>query len=168
MRKPKKPPFNLVPCRNWHLQYLAEHMRPDEIRHFLAFSGAPHYEPDTAASAFMQTGGLKMTVLSLEGVPLVSGGFYRSRGNAWEGWLAGTMDAWENHYRVVSRSARWLMGEVFRMGATRISIMTIAERTSATDWYQRVLGMQLDGTLRHAGCNGEDVVIYSRLGEMPR
>jgi hypothetical protein len=163
MRFPTNAPAGVVPARNVHFQYLAEHMREDEKQHWLAMSGANSYNSDVAAAGFMLTNGMRMTLLGVDGMPVIAGGFVPSRGNSWDGWMVGSIEGWDKEWRSITKAVRWLMGEMFRAGATRLSITTLASRHEALDWYEKALGMECEGTLRCAGSHGEDLVIYSRI-----
>lgn len=155
--------MNLVAAKNWHFTFLAEHMRLDEQRHVLALSGADTFDPEVAAAAAIATPGIRFTVMGPHGMPVVAGGFVPLRGQCWEGWMMGTLESWQSHYRHISRAVRWAIAQLFEQGATRLQVTTLADRDSALDWYERALGMHCDGTLRAAGAHGEDLVIYSRL-----
>lgn len=161
---PERAPRCVVPARNAHFQYIAENMRPDEIEHWKAVTGALEYNPDVAAGAFIAGPGIKFTVLDANGTPACAGGFQDMGFGVWEGWMAGTMSGWSSTWRSMTKGARWYMGYLFQhQNARRICITTVATRTCATDWYQRALGMRLDGTMRAAGAHGEDMVTYSRI-----
>ena len=165
MLYPSRTPANVVAPKNWHFQYLADHLRADEKSHWLAFSGADVFDADVAAQAYMMTPGLAFTLLGSDGMPAVAGGFREVRKGAWEGWMVGTAEGWDRHWRGITRATRWLMGQLFVMGARRLSIDTVATRVDATDWYGRALGMRLEGVQRRAGAHGEDIVTYSRIAE---
>lgn len=162
MITPSKPPANVVAPRNWHFQYLADHLRPDEIEHWLAISGAASFDPDVAALAYMNTPGLKFTLLGRDGMPVVAGGFHEVEPGVWQGWMVGTLAGWHSHWRMITKASRWLMGQLFALGAQRLCVNTIASRTAATCWYARALGLRLEGTLAGAGHRGEDFVYYAR------
>lgn len=165
MRYPSRPPSNVVAPRNWHYQVLAEKMRADEIAHWLAVSGADAYDADVAARGFMNTPGLAFAVLDERGMPAAAGGFQQSLPGVWDGWMAGTSDGWDLHWRAITKATRWLMGQLFAQGARRLAVDTIATRTAATAWYAQALGMRHEGTRRRAGAHGEDLVTYSRIAE---
>lgn len=165
MRIPLTPPSSLAPARNWHFQYVAEHMRPDEQAHWLALTGALAYDADTAAMGFLNTPGLHFAILRADGVPAVAGGFTRLRGATYEAWMVGTLNGWESHWRDITRAARWTMREQFRAGAQRVQIITLASREQAGEWYVYALGMQRESVLRQAGANGEDLVMYATFRE---
>ncbi len=160
---PSNPPKNVIAARNWHLQYIAERMRPDEIQHWLAVSGAKAYDPEVAAAGFIGTPGLKFSVLHTDGNPAICGGFHESHRGCWEGWMVGTERGWSECWRSITKGSRWLIDELFTSGARRVSISTIAERVAACSWYDEGLGLQWEGTHRAAGAHGEDIVFYSRI-----
>ena len=164
MRDPTKMPSNVVLARPWHFMVLAEHMRPDEIEHWLAVSGAREYDADTAAAGFINTPGLKLALLDDAGQPLAAGGYYETARGVFDGWMVGTLDGWGTNWRSMTKSVRWMLGHAFgTLGARRLSITTLASRTCATDWYERALGMQREGVARKAGAQGQDMVTYSRV-----
>jgi hypothetical protein len=162
---PNNPPSNIMKALNWHMQYIAERMRPDEIQHWLAVSGAPSYDPEVAAAGFIATPGLKFSVLHTDGNPAIVGGFHEVSAGCWDGWMIGTLVGWEECWRSITKGSRWLIDELFASGARRVCISTIAERTEACMWYVDGLGLQWEGTHRRAGAHGEDIVFYSRITE---
>lgn len=159
----KHAPAHVVTARPWHFLYLAERMRPDEQRHVLALTGADHYNADVAAEAAIRSEGLRFALLGDDGAPVVAGGYVPVRGHCWEAWMMGTLEGWEKHWIGITRGVRWTMARMFEQGATRIQVMTLADRLPALEWYERALGMQCDGKLCAAGARGEDLVIYSRV-----
>lgn len=164
-RFPSQVPRNVVPARNWHFQWLADHMRPDEIQHWLAHTGAKQYDPDVAAAGFINTDGMKFAILADDGYPAAAGGAREVQSGVWEGWIVGSMDGWHTSWRRITRATRWLMGQLFEMGARRLFVYTTADRKDAARWYRRSLGMNCEGIMRSAGHVGEDMVIYARIKE---
>jgi len=161
---PRQPPTNVVIARNWHFQYLAEHMRPDEIEHWMAVTGASTYDPDACAAAMIQSPGMKVAIVDGQGVPMIAGGYHETVPGVFEGWAVGSMEGWDSQWRSITKTARWLVGNAFaHLGARRVFITTLASRTCATDWYRRALGMQYEGTARKQGAQGQDMVTYSRV-----
>lgn len=160
-------PAGFVPAKNLHLQYLAEHMRPDEQRNWLALTGAREYDAEVCASALIATQGLKFVLLQPNGLPAMAGGFDPQGHECYAGWMVGTMDGWGASWRSITKAARWACAEMFEAGARRITITTMASRSGACDWYSRFLGFRRDGVLRAAGAGGEDMAVYSRIaGDM--
>lgn len=163
MIAPSKPPSNVVPCRNAHLQYLCERMRPDEIEQYLALTFAKAYDADVAAAGLIAITGLKFTVLGSDGLPVAAGGYSEVQPGVWESWMVGSMDGWATHWRSMTKAARWLMDGLFEMGARRLQTHALASRTRAIDWYERSLGLVHEGTARQAGMNGQDVTCHARV-----
>jgi hypothetical protein len=160
---PSRAPANVIAPRNWHYQYLADHLRPDEIEHWLAITEAATYDPDVAARACMNTPGLAFTVMGSDGYPVAAGGFHEIAPGVWKGWMVGTMDGWRKHYRSITRATRWLMGQLIQVGAKRFCVNTLVSRTGATRWYERALGMVHDGTLRQPGKPEQRIGFYSHI-----
>lgn len=165
MKTPTKPPSNVVACRNTHLQYLCERMRPDEIEQYLALTDVEAYDPDVAARGFMNIAGLKFTVVDTDGLPLAAGGYWEVSQGVWQSWMVGSCDGWSTHWRSMTKAVRWLMGGLFEMGARRLQTNGLASRTKAIEWYERSLGLRREGTMRAMGRHGEDVAFFARLAE---
>lgn len=163
MKIPQKAPSSLVPARNWHMQYVAEHMRPDEREHWCAMTGATTYDIDTAARALMMAPGLKLAIVDGAGIPAVVGGFTQIRSKVLEAWMAGTPHGWNAQWRDITRSVRWMFAQQFEAGAQRIQIVTLESRQKACQWYADGLGMQLESVMRQAGAHGENLVTYVSL-----
>lgn len=161
---PANPPRNVVLARNWHFQYMAERMRPDEIEHWLAVTGAKSYDADTCAAAMIATGGMRVAIVDPDGKPYIVGGYTEPRPGVFEGWAVGSMDGWGQQWRSITKTARWLVGNAFaNLGARRVYITTLASRSCACDWYEHGLGLQFEGIARKAGAQGQDMVTYSRV-----
>lgn len=165
MITPSRPPSNVVPCRNAHLQYLCERMRPDEIEQYLALTGAKDYDPDVAARGFQNLNGLKFTVLGPDGLPVAAGGYEEVQPGVWNSWMVGSMEGWGTSWRSMTKATRWLMDGLFEMGARRLQTQALASRARAIEWYERSLGLQREGTLRKLGRDGEDVACFARVAE---
>lgn len=163
MLEKTKPPSNLIPCRNAHLQYLCERMRPDEIEQYIALTQHDTFNPDLVALTFMNMPGLKFTLIDDDCLPVCAGGYHEVLPGIWQSWMVGTMDGWEKHWRSITKGSRWLMDGLFQMGARRLQTTALASRAHALQWYERSLGMQREGVMRGYGRNGEDVVMYGRV-----
>jgi hypothetical protein len=154
-------PARLVPARNVHFQYLADHLRPDEQAHWCAMSGAAQYDPEVAARGFVNTPGIKLAILGADGLPVVGGGVHRVRGQTYEAWMVGTLDGWASDWRAITRGVRWMVGEQFKAGAQRVQIITLESRSAACAWYERALGMHRESVIEKAGAHGENLVMYA-------
>jgi hypothetical protein len=165
MRIPKTPPLSLVPARNWHFQFIAEHMREDERQAWLALSGATKYDADAAATSCMNAPGIHFALLGNGFEPIVAGGFSRLRGLTYEAWMIGTPAGWSEGWRGITRAVRWAIREQFRAGAQRIQVVTLESRINACAWYERALHMHKESVLSRAGAHGEDLVMYATFKE---
>lgn len=152
-----------MPAKNWHMQYIADRMRPDEITHWLAISGMDHYDPELAGAGFCSSQGLKYVVTCTDGSPAAVVGWFEDSPGCWTGWAIGTMDGWAQQWRSITKSVRHLIEQLELGGARRLSISTIAERTAATDWYLNGLQLKYEGMHRAAGAQGQDIVFFSRV-----
>jgi hypothetical protein len=165
MMIPTQAPRSLVPARNWHFQFIAEHMREDERAHWLAMSGANHYDADTAAMGCINSVGVRFALLDDGYTPVVAGGVSRLRGNTFEAWMIGTPAGWHERWRDITRAVRWVVREQFRAGADRIQIVTLESRSKACGWYERALRMHRESVLLRAGAHGENLVMYATFRE---
>lgn len=160
-----KAPSGVVPCKSVHLIYLCERMRPDEIEQYKALTGAKEYDPEVAAKGFINTPGLKYTLLGDDGLPVISGGYQEVSPGVWQSWMVGSMDGWGKYWRSITKASRWMMDGLMELGARRLQTNALASRTQAIEWYKRSLKMSYEGTWKRFGANGEDVVCFARVGD---
>lgn len=158
-----KPPSSMIRCRNTHILYLCENMRADEREQFCALRGDDHYEPDAASAVLINLPGLKFTTLDEDGYPAAAGGYHEVAPGVWQSWMVGSESGWTNHWRSITKGSRWLMDQLFAMGARRLQTNVLAKRTQACQWYIDGLKMQYEGTRRQFCPNGEDIAEYARL-----
>lgn len=161
MTQVTRPPSCVRECRNWHIQYVCDHMRPDEIDQYEAFYGP--FSPDVAAQGFINTAGMKFTVIGPDGMPAACGGYHEVARGVWQSWMAGTPEGWEKCWRSITKASLWVMDGLFEMGARRLQTNALASRTRAIDWYEKSLRLEREGTFRAYGANGEDVALFSRV-----
>lgn len=140
---------------------IARDMRPDEQAQFCAMRGLPGYDADIAARDLAATPGPAWVLVDGEGFAVLAGGFIPIRPGVYECWLAGSLAAWERHWRTFTRVCRRLMDELFANGAHRIETVALASRTAAHDWYVRGVGMVCEG-LRPGYCaDGQDGIGFA-------
>jgi hypothetical protein len=161
---PSRPPSNVIECRDPHLYYLCERMRPDEIEQYLALTGAAAFVPEVAARGFAAIGGLRFTVLGPDGFPAAAGGYSEVEPGVWQSWMVGSIEGWRTSWRAMTKATLWLMDSLLDMGARRLETSALASRVAATQWYE-FLGMQYEGTWRRRAANGADVACYARVRE---
>lgn len=164
MIAPGRPPANVVPCTMWHLLYLCERMRADEIAQYEALTGRT-FQPETAALGFANMTGHKFTVLGPDNLPAAAGGYDEVSQGVWQSWMVGTEDGWRTSWRALTKATRWLMEGILASGARRLQTTGLASRTKALEWYTRGLGLQREGTMRAVGVHGEDVAMFARVRE---
>jgi hypothetical protein len=160
---PKTPPLRFTHAKNWHIQYLAERLRPDEMAEYAAFFDGEDFDADLVARGFMNLPGDKFCVFGQDGQPAVVGGGYKVRGGVYKLWMIGSTLGWSTEWKAITRAAAWFVGHLSKV-ATRIEVCTTADRTRACQWYERALGMHREATLMRAGSRGENLVIYAKLG----
>ncbi len=165
MAQVTKPPRGVVECRNAHIVLLCDQMRPDEIQQYLALTGATEYVAEVAARGFINTNGVRFTLVDDENMPCVAGGFEEIIPGVWQSWMVGNLEGWERNWRTITKGCRWVMGGLLEMGARRLQTSALASRTAAIEWYERGLGMQREGTWRNYGANGEDVACFALVRE---
>lgn len=165
MNAPARPPSNVIECRDAHLYWLCERMRPDEIDQYVALTGAEGFDPMIAARGMCNSGGLRFTVLQRDGLPAAAGGYIEVEPGVWQSWMVGTPEGWAEQWRSITKAVRWLMAGLFESGARRLETSALADRTEAREWYERGLGLQYEGTWRARAHDGRDVVCYSRVAE---
>lgn len=143
------------------LLWVCSQLPEDEREQYRAFCGAA-YNPDDAAAMFYLRQGPKWTVLAGNEAILVAG-FDQLRPGVWQDWALTSPKAWTpESWRSVTRSARKVMDWMLQNGAHRLQCVSLASRIHAHRWY-RPLGLELEGTLRSYGVNGEDAMMFSRL-----
>lgn len=160
-----KPPSNMVECKNVHLTYLCERMRPDEIEQYLSITGAKTFNAEVVSRGFMNIPGHKFTVLGKDGLPVAAGGYEEVAPGVWQSWMVGSCEGWATHWRSITKATRWLMDGLMEMGARRLQTTALASRTKAIEWYVKSLGLSYEGTWRKFGKNGEDVACFARVAE---
>lgn len=159
-----KVPSNVVPCSLWHLLFLCERMRADEIEQYMAFTGAERFVPEIAAHGMFSLGGHRCTVVDEKNLPVVAGGYSEVIPGVWNTWMVGSQEGWDKHWRSITRACRWMQHFMFEeVGARRIETMALASRVDACHWYEKSLNMIYEGTRTGFGMGGEDVAFYGRV-----
>lgn len=147
------------------LLYLCKRMRADEIEQYLAITHAPSYDFRVAAVGMMNIPGVKFSLLGVDDLPVVAGGYEEVAPGVWQSWMVGTEDGWAKHWRSITKETRRLMDELLEAGAVRLQTTALASRTLAHRWYTKGLGMQYEGTLRRMASGGRDVSMFARVKE---
>lgn len=141
---------------------IAQHLRPDEIEQFLAFTGLDTYNPDTAARVWAKTDGPAFALIDGDGMAVAAGGLQPVGPGVLEAWAVGTLPGWDRHWRSITRACRGVIDGAFRDGAKRVQVCALASRVKAHEWYERGLKMQREGVLR-AYAGGRDAIMFARV-----
>lgn len=166
LRAPGDPPSCMILCKAWHLIYLCERMRADEIEQYVALSGHDRYDPEAAMREFLNLPGHKFTVVEARsGLPAAAGGYHEVFPGVWQSWMVGTQQGWDTSWRSLTKATRWVMDYLFDHGARRLQTNALASRTKAIEWYTHRHGLQMRpcGVWEGYGRNGEAVAHFERL-----
>lgn len=158
-----KPPSNIIPCRNVHIQYLCDRMRQDEREQYCILSCEDEYNADRAAAYFMTLPGHKFTALGNDGLPAAAGGYQEIYPGVWQSWMVGTEEGWKEQWRSITKGCRWLADFLFAHGARRLQTNCLAHRSQAIAWYTNGLKMRPEGLKKRYGRNGEDLAEFARV-----
>jgi hypothetical protein len=132
----------------------------DEIEQYEAFTGET-FNFERVASIYSLREGPSWVVV-IDDRPRVIAGFDQLRPGVWQDWMFSTTEVWTDYWRTVTKVARRVMDAMVDQGAHRLQCVSLASRIHAHRWY-RPLGLQLEGTLRGFGVNGEDALMFARL-----
>jgi len=169
-----KTPSYIVPCSLWHLVYLCENMRADEIEQYLALTGAEKFDPAVAALGMgnMAAAGPAFSVVVKDDqgrqLPISAGGYTEVIPGVWSSWMVGTQAGWDKHWRTITKATIWVIDFMFNdMGARRLQTNALASRNEACWWYEKSLKMLPEGVWARFGKNGEDVACFARTAPAP-
>lgn len=132
----------------------------DEIEQYEALTGSK-FEPERVAATYFLRDCPKWVVYA-DGQPIAIAGFDDVGNGVWQDWMFSTPEAWSKHWRGLTRMAKRVMDWMLKNDARRLQCVSLASRIQAHKWYG-ALGLELDGTLRGLGKNGEDALMFSRL-----
>lgn len=133
----------------------------DEREQWEAFAGRA-YDAEAVAAEFHLRPGPKWTIMEGE-LPVLAAGFTELRDGVWQDWALTTPVAWESRrWMTVTKIVRRVMDGMLQDHGHRLQCVSLASRIQAHRWY-RVLGLELEGTLRAYGVHGEDALMFSRL-----
>lgn len=143
------------------LAYLAEHMREDERAQWCALLGAESYDSDIAARIFATTQGFAWCLYE-DDMPLVAAGLQPIQSGVYQTWMVGTADAWERHWRRITKECRRMFDGLLADGtARRIQTYALESRVFAHQWYAKGLGQHYEGTLAEWFTDGQNAVCYA-------
>lgn len=147
------------------LCWLALNMREDEKDQWCALTNSDGYDPDMCARGLIAIPGPCWALIDTESnQAIVAGGFEPIRPMVWQTWMAGTDQAWEKHWRRITKETRLLMDGLFAEGvAHRIQCYGLASRTAAHEWYARGMRLKFEGVHSKLYADGRDAVCYARV-----
>ena len=95
--------------------------------------------------------------------PVAVGGFIPQRKGVYRTWFIAPDESWATVGKELTNSCRGLVKGMIDDGlAHRIETVTLADRTKARAWYERI-GLTFESTQRGYGSGGEDAVMYVAL-----
>lgn len=166
----KTAPSYVVPCSAWHILFLVDNMRADEIEQYIALTGAETYRKDVVVSGMlnMMLTGPAFTVVGADGLPVSAGGYTEVIPGVYNSWMVGTQAGWDKYWRRITIGTRWVMDFMFEeMGARRLQTSALVSRDAACWWYQKSLKMVPEGVWVRFGRDGEDVACFARTAPRP-
>lgn len=153
---------SVLPASFSDVAVLAPHIRPDEMDQMCALRGWAEYDPEAAGRWI--TGSLNSDSWALvgrDGLAFAVGGLDIVRPGVVECWGIATMDAWAEHWRLITMQSRRVVRGALQRGAHRVETVALASRTRAHEWYMRGLGMCNEGLRRGYFANGADGVGFA-------
>ena len=156
-------PGNIAIATLADIEHVVQRMRADEVEQYLAFTGHETFDPSWCALTFANYGPIRYVLYDDKGYPAVVAGWYHVYPGVLQCWMAATEDAWEHHWRSITKGCRWLIEELFKLPETRrLQMNALASRTEAIEWYEKSLLMQHTGTVEKYGANGEAAAFFAR------
>ena len=138
---------------------VCSNVQADQVEQFEAFTGQKYDAGVVSASYHLRPG--PKWVLTERDQPIGVAGFDHIRPGVWQDWMFTTERCWDPHWRAITKHTRRAMDAMLKTEAHRLQCVSLASRIHAHKWY-RVLGLQLEGTLRGYGANGEDALMFAR------
>lgn len=153
----------MYPCADLlTVLHCARNLKADEVRQCEAITGEP-YDPDTVAATVHNSDWLRFSMV--DSLPLAVGGYQLVRPGVWTCWMLSTPEAWGKHRISMTRAVKSTLTTLFKAGAHRIELVSLADREPAHDWYVRCLGFHCESKMTAWGAKGEDAYLFVRLGD---
>lgn len=142
------------------LEDLAIRQTDEERAQYRELTGRELVAPDVAAQLYLNRGVCFSFIepVSNHGA-VAAGGFVNIRPGVWQTWFLHTPLAWAQGHRITN-----LVKDCYAtlLNARRIETVTLATRTDARAWYER-LGLTYESTACKASASGADLVTYVAL-----
>jgi hypothetical protein len=156
-------PSNVAPLTELDILFLFPRMRADEQDQLDAFYDFA--DEREARRFFLNKTGPAFTLFDEGRMPVVCGGWESVAEGVMQSWMICREDAFERHWRSITKASRWLMDELLARGVRRLQTNALASRTAACQWYVDGLKMRQEGVWRKFGRGGEDVACFARVAE---
>jgi hypothetical protein len=145
----------------YEILYVCEKVPQDTQEQCSALDGEI-FVPARVAAALTLAPGPKFLIAD-GAEPLAVGGFIPVREGVYRDWMAHQPLAFAPaNWKAVTRCCRQAMDQVLEGPAHRLECVALATRTKAMDWY-RLLGYVPEGIQTAAGCQGQDLALFSRV-----
>lgn len=141
---------------------ITANMRPDEIRQWLALTGAATYNADIAARTAIAAGGPAWALVDDAGRPIAVGGYHVERPGVASLWMMGTMAGWGAHWRGITRTCKRMVADLLAGGFHRVEVTSLATRECAHAWYRRI-GLTLAEPAKAWFADGSDAVTFAAV-----
>lgn len=156
-------PSNIAPATPLDILWLFPRMRADEQDQLDAFY--EFADEREAQMFFLAKRGPAYTLFDDQHLPVVTGGWESIAPGVMQSWMMCREDAFDGHWRSITKATRWLMDELLSRGIRRLQTNALATREAACQWYVDGLRMQPEGIWRKFGRGGEDVALFARVAE---
>lgn len=141
---------------------LAHRIRPDEMEQMCALRGWDGYDAEASARWIIGSlNGESWALIGRDGLAFAVGGLDPVRPGVFECWGIATMDAWRDHWRLITKQSRRVVHGALHRGAHRVETVALMTRTGAHEWYERGLKMSSEGVRTAYFANGADGVGYA-------
>lgn len=141
---------------------VAEQLPPEEAECYLEMTGL-NFVPEQVAAQLFLAGGLRWAFVDKYGTAVAVGGYTPSGNGTWASWFMATGEAWHPHGRDLTAAVREVIAGMFKDPyVTRLETVTLATRTRARAWYERI-GLTYESTACKASASGQDLVTYVAL-----
>jgi hypothetical protein len=149
--------LSLAPFDLRSVLHVCEALSSEEAAVYEALTGETFEADRVAAQMYLQPG---MHWAAIDTQLRAVGGFARLRPGVLRTWFMAPDSTWSACGREMTDLVRTVIAQVLEQKlAHRIETITLADRTRARAWYERI-GLTLEATLHGYCSNGQDAVLY--------
>jgi RimJ/RimL family protein N-acetyltransferase len=143
-------------------EHCARNAVADDCELYYEMTGTPWRADDVAAQMWL-SGGQRWTYWeTVERTPVAVGGYLPLRRGVHGSWFMATPLAWAGGNGITECVARCVRSMFDDESVTRLETTTLATRTRARTWYERI-GLHYESTTPKASASGHDLVTYVAL-----